>query len=996
MRMPAVLRSRPASIASGFVATLAVAVASAAEPFAAWKRSGSIHLITTPAGADLAAGTEVEGFPVLVRLHGDTFDFAAAAADGRDLRFATATGEPLPHEIESWDAAAGEAVVWVRVPRIEGNAVQRLQVWWGNPAAADASDGRRVFDKATGHLGVWHMAATVADSTGALDSRDTGTAAVPGVIGGARRLAGRGVACGTEIETLPTGAGPHTTQAWLRPERTNVLVLGWGNEAAQGKVTMNVRSPPHVSMDCYFSAGNVEGKRRLQMGEWVHVVHTYREGDSRVYVDGVLDGVSPHAGPPLKITRPARLWLGGWYDNYSFAGDLDEVRLAGVVRSPAWIRLEYENQKPAQTLVGHVVAAGDELEVSPARLDLAEGASGTVTARAGGAVKLAWVLVRDGRERVVATDRLSCTIPVGRVAAPERAKLELRAVYPDGLRTRAVEIAIADTLPDPQLALEPPDEWDGRTPLEIVPRLVNRSALDAAGLGDVGFSWQLSGPVVRRATAGGGLQLRRALMSGPLEVAVTASSGGQPVTARATIQVREPPADPWLPRPPQAEDRPVDGRFYPRDGDGLATVPWNGRLDPPAAAVALRAFAGDRQVAAAEARPDGDGRFGVSVRLPADLVTYRLECLVDGRTVHQAADVLCGDVFLIVGQSNAVATDFGKDEPPPSSPWVRTFGSTAGGPAARLERWFTAVQRAPEGAGEIGYWGVELGRTLAERRGRPICIVNGAVGGTRIDQHQRNDADPTDAGTIYGRLLWRVRAAGLAHGVRGVIWHQGESDQGADGPTGGYGWETYRMLFHELAADWQDDYPNLQHIHMFQIWPRACSMGRDGSDDRLREVQRRLPRDFSRLSIMSTLGIQPPGGCHYPAAGYAEFARLLAPLMERDHDGARQQASVTPPDLVRARFASPARDAIELEFDQPVAWRPEAAAEFVVGGRRGLVRSGGGDGRMVSLRLAEPAPAPTLSYIEGGSWSQERILRGANGIAVLTFCEVPIEAGDGK
>jgi len=974
------------------VATLVVAVASAAEPFAAWKRSGSIHLITTPSGADLPAGAVAEGFPVLVRLHGDTFDFASAAADGRDLRFATAAGEPLPHEIESWDAAAGEAVVWVRVPRIEGNADQELRVFWGHAAAPDASDGRRVFDAAAGHLGVWHMAATVADSTGALESRDTGTAAVPGVIGGARRLAGRGVACGTEITTLPTGAGPHTTQAWLRPERTNVVVLGWGNEAAQGKVVMNVRSPPHVSMDCYFSAGNVEGTRPLTMGEWVHVVHTYREGDSRVYVDGVLDGVSPHAGPPLKIARPARLWLGGWYDHYSFAGDLDEVRLAGVVRSPEWIRLEYENQKPAQSLVGHVVVAGNELEVSPARLDLTEGGRGTVKARAGGARKLTWVLHRAGRTEVVAVDRLACTVPAGRVTGEEAATLELRAVYPDGVRTRRVAVAVADTIPDPEVTLDAAAAWDGRTTIVVVPRIANRQALEAAGAGAVELDWRFSGPVVRRSAADGGVELRRSLMSGPLTVSLTASNGGRPATARATIQVREPPADPWLPRPPQAEDHPVDGRFYPRDGDGLATVPWSGRLDPPAAAVVLRAFACDRQVAAAETRPGGDGRFALSVRLPADLVAYRLECLVDGRVVHQAADVLCGDVWLIVGQSNAVATDFGKDEPPPPCEWVRTFGSTAGGPTARLERWCTAVQRAPEGAGEIGYWGVELGRLLAERRGRPICIVNGAVGGTRIDQHQRNDADPTDAATIYGRLLWRVRAAGLTHGVRGVIWHQGESDQGADGPTGGYGWETYRTLFHELAADWQDDFPNLRHMHMFQIWPRACSMGRDGSDDRLREVQRTLPRDFSRLSIMSTLGIQPPGGCHYPAAGYGEFARLLAPLMERDHDGCRQPQSVTPPDLVRARFASPAREVIELEFDQPVTWRPEAVAEFSVGGRRGLVRSGSGDGRLVSLRLAEPAPAATLSYIDGGFWSQERILRGTNGIAVLSFCDVPVAA----
>ena len=175
---------------------------------------------------------------------------------------------------------------------------------------------------------------------------------------------------------------------------------------------------------------------------------------------------------------------------------------------------------------------------------------------------------------------------------------------------------------------------------------------------------------------------------------------------------------------------------------------------------------------------------------------------------------------------------------------------------------------------------------------------------------------PTDTRTIYGRLLWRVQQAKLTHGIRGVLWHQGENDQGADGPTGGYGWETYRQYFIDLAAAWKQDYPNIQHYYVFQIWPKACAMGVQGSDNRLREVQRTLPTAFSRMSIMSTLGIDPPGGCHYPAAGYAEFARLICPLVERDNYGKSFTTSITPPDLQRAYFASDKKDEIVMEFDQ--------------------------------------------------------------------------------
>ena len=67
-------------------------------------------------------------------------------------------------------------------------------------------------------------------------------------------------------------------------------------------------------------------------------------------------------------------------------------------------------------------------------------------------------------------------------------------------------------------------------------------------------------------------------------------------------------------------------------------------------------------------------------------------------------------------------------------------------------------------------------------------------------------------------------------------------------------------------------------------------------------MQRTLPSAFSNLSIMSTLGIEPPGGCHYPPAGYAEIARLICPLIERDHYGRRFTPRITPPNLAAGLF----------------------------------------------------------------------------------------------
>ena len=222
----------------------------------------------------------------------------------------------------------------------------------------------------------------------------------------------------------------------------------------------------------------------------------------------------------------------------------------------------------------------------------------------------------------------------------------------------------------------------------------------------------------------------------------------------------------------------------------------------------------------------------------------------------------------------------------------------------------------------------------------PICIINGAVGGTRLDQHQRNLANHEDRKTIYGRLLWRVREAKLTHGIRGILWHEGENDQGADGPTGGFGCETCRQYFIDLAAAWKQDYPNVQHYYVFQIWPKSYAMGIQGSDNRLREVQRTLPTAFSKVGSISTLGIEPPGGCHYPAAGYAEIARLICPLVEHDNYGAVFTNSITPPDPQRAYYAGDRQDEIVMEFDQPVKWDNALARQFYLDGEEGRVASG--------------------------------------------------------
>ncbi len=1008
---------------------LAATALAADVPLPGWKHSGVMTVLTTPDGANLPAGAAVEEFPVLVRLDGHWLNFWEAKPDGADVRFTSSDGKILPHDIEYWDAKSSGALIWVRVPRIEGDARLPLHMHWGNADAASTSDGKAVFNESNGYLSVWHMGKVVRDVTGKLESKDTGTTATFGVIGWARRFSDNvGIDCGKNITGYPTGNSPHSMELWFRAGRSNGNLIGWGVQKQQGKAVMQFRGPPHVNMDCWFSDGNVKSDGLLKFYEWTHVVYAYESGNARIYVNGALAGKSGK-GTPLDIKSPAMLSLGGWAGEFNFVGELDEVRVSKVARSAEWARLQYENQKSMQTLVGPLVRPATAFTVTPEKAVVPEHSMTPFKAQVGGALKLYWSLLRGGHEEVVEMDRSVFHFSSGRVERDESVTLRLKAVYPEGVKTRDIPITIKETIPDPEFTLQAPATWDGRSTIYVVPRLSNFSALKKAGSGHLRVNWSAGPLAVISATVGAAdtspfisesdkksaLVLYGTQNSGPLTVTASLSNGGQPITRSVTIAVTEPKQDAWVARVPAKDEQPVEGQFYARDDKNEGTLHYNGTLKERADEVFLKVLADDKPFATVKSKLAVDFSYALTAKLKPGLVKYRVEfgTLTGGKetVLDKVGDLLCGDAFLIEGQSNAEALDLREEaqKPRETNEWIRTFAGPKGGDdgagwvrdyekkaeqaeGKRPSLWRLAVwqQKPPEHDSRIGWWGMELAKRLVASEKVPVFILNGALGGTRIDQHQRNPANPVDLTTIYGKWLWRLQQARLTHGIRAVIWHQGENDQPADSPSGDYGWVNYQSYFTEMAAGWRRDLPNARRYFMFQIWPNSCGMGKDGSGDRLREQQRTLPERFSNLSIMSTLDIRPPGGCHYPKEGYDEFARRLQPLIERDVYGRQPAGPITPPNLKRVQYAGDVLDAIILEFDQPVKWSDALATQFYLDGAKDKIASGSVAGNVLTLKLKEPGAAKQITYLKEVAWNQDTLLVGANDLAALTFCEVPI------
>ena len=972
-------------------------------PFEHWQHTGTVAIITTPEGANLPASAKEENVPVLIRFNKDHFNFKEADPSGKDIRFSY-QGTMLPYEIEEWDAKNQRASIWVRVPEIKGNTIQTLKVHWGNSNAVNKSKGDAVFNKSNHFVTVCHLEQNERDVAGILEIEDNGTQSSRGVIGPCRYFSGKDrLDFGKNIKHFPQGASSHSSSAWIKGEVSNGIVMSWGLEKAQGKVVMALKNPPHVRMDCYFSNANIKSTETIEMEKWVHVVHTYGgERGAEIYINGECNNNIITRGRLLNIADVVRFQIGSHYNGRNFKGAIDECRISSVKRSADWVKLQYENQKPLQTLVGHVMKNGKEFSVFENQVVMNETETVKLQGVAEGSSKVCWVKVQDGQEKVIGVDQFSVDFKAGRVSQNQKYVIEFRALYGRKWLKKFINIEVKESIPDPIFTLKAPTHWDGRKTIEVSSHLTNLLAMESASAGELKYIWDVSGMAVIKKTEGSSLVLNRSQNSGLLKVSLKVSNGGDLVTQVVNINVKEPQSDPWVNRVPDPDEKPSDNQFYARTDENMGVMYCNGEVHNGVSEMSLKVYANETLYKEIKKKTTDKKNYSFKVLLKPGLIKYRVELLENRKglknIIHKAGNIVCGDAYLINGQSNALATDTREESPPEIDEWVRSYAKTQFYQEGVLQNlWCNPVWKLgkvgrlkKEPMSELGWWGMELAKQLVEKHKFPVFMLNAAVGGTRIDQHQRSSKNPQDLKTIYGRMLWRLRQAKLTHGIKAVIWHQGENNQGSAGPDADYGWKNYHRHFVNMSASWKEDFPNIKRYFVFQIWPNACSMGNGGHGDRLREKQRTLSNLYSNMDMMSTLGIEPSGSCHFPLKGWSEFAHLLSPLIGKEFYGEQYKKPLTAANLQKSYYSNSSKNEIKLEFDQNIVWNDSLISEFYLNGKKGLVHSGRSEGKTLVLKLKESSEAPHITYIKENSWSQKRLLKGENGIPALTFCEVPL------
>jgi hypothetical protein len=346
-----------------------------------WNYSRKIILNTSSSGASVAGA--VTGFPVLVRLTGDNFDFTQAGNNGEDIRFTKPDNTFLPYEIERWDPVAGLAEVWVKVDTVRGgDSTQSLTMYWGasaGSATSSMSNGAAVFDSASGFEGVWHLNETSgARAADASHNGFTGTykGGLPRGESGPLGICQNIMRPDTDYvdmgNVLNPGVKNFSIGVWLKRRALGtqqaIIAKTNGNapSAAYGYLfNFDSDNLPHLYMatgsGSWGGDSTFDVKTDLAIADsttWHYVFVVIDRSDNalcKMYVDGIdrtghIGGNITHISA---IVNAINLHIGTESDhNCSFSGSLGEATIAFTARSADWVKLCYMNQKAQDELIG--------------------------------------------------------------------------------------------------------------------------------------------------------------------------------------------------------------------------------------------------------------------------------------------------------------------------------------------------------------------------------------------------------------------------------------------------------------------------------------------------------------------------------------------------------------------------------------------------------------------------------------------------------------------
>lgn len=318
-----------------------------------WHYRKQIAVDTTPQGA--AINQALGRTALLVRLHTGNFTFDGVKEDGSDLRFVAADDKTvLNHQIESFDALMGMALIWVDVPNVEGAQRQDIWMYYGNQKAPATGNGQLTFDP--NYTALYHFDGATGtpakDTTAYGNTAQSATgAAIDGVVGRALQFSGQPLLLPASPSLQHNAGSAFTFSAWLRLDQASgeQLILA-RREGANSLLIGASQGVPFVEID----GQRAVATQALNPGQWQHVALTAEGSKVTLYINGREGATLAQAMPAFNSVMAigADLHEGSLEP---FVGAIDELRLSKVARPAPLLLADATSQGAESKLVAYGV-----------------------------------------------------------------------------------------------------------------------------------------------------------------------------------------------------------------------------------------------------------------------------------------------------------------------------------------------------------------------------------------------------------------------------------------------------------------------------------------------------------------------------------------------------------------------------------------------------------------------------------------------------------------
>ncbi|KIF56269.1 DUF2341 domain-containing protein [Pseudomonas fluorescens] len=318
-----------------------------------WHYRKQITVDTTPQGA--AINQALGRTALLVRLHTGNFTFDGVKEDGSDLRFVAADDKTvLNHQIESFDALMGMALIWVDVPNVEGGQRQDIWMYYGNQKAPATGNGQLTFDP--NYTALYHFDGATGtpakDTTAYGNTAQSATgASIDGVVGRALQFSGQPLLLPASPSLQHNAGSAFTFSAWLRLDQANgeQLILARREGANSLLVGVN-QGVPFVDID----GQRAVATQPLNPGQWQHVALTAEGAKVTLYINGREGAALAQAMPAFNSVMAIGADLSPSAFQ-PFVGAIDELRLSKVARPAPLLLADATSQGAESKLVAYGV-----------------------------------------------------------------------------------------------------------------------------------------------------------------------------------------------------------------------------------------------------------------------------------------------------------------------------------------------------------------------------------------------------------------------------------------------------------------------------------------------------------------------------------------------------------------------------------------------------------------------------------------------------------------